>query len=152
MRMLTKLKKQLLPFFTDDCAVIDLPLRMLVSLVIGLISLTVILSFVFQPSLFEQELIVSIHPSIAVINQTNPETHFLITVSDEQAHLISQAQVIVHADTFIKYNMTDNNGETTIKVNTTTQTDQYETFADVKVKASGYQSFFGKDLIKIIYQ
>ncbi len=146
------LTKKIKPFISNESAVIDLPMKLLVSLIIGTISLTVILSFLFQPVLFEKEVIVSVNPTVAVVNETSDETLFTVTVSDENAHYISNAQVIFHGDHFIQSNMTDKKGQTTIRVNTTTSSRQYETFADVKVKASGYHPFFGKDLVKIVYQ
>lgn len=152
MRSLIWLKTYVKKLLSNELAMIDLPMRMLVSLTIGLISITVILSFLFQPALFDQEVIVTIHPSVAIVNETNPETFFTVTVSDEQAHRIPHAQVVLHGDSFVQSNMTDNKGQTTIEVNITIPAHQYETFADVRVKASGYQTFFEQDLIKIVYQ
>lgn len=139
-------------FKTNTDAVIDLPLRLVVSLIIGMISLAAILSFILQPGFIDPELNVTLSNSIIVTNESNVAHPIQVTVLNEIQHPIKQAQVIFKSNYFIDSNQTDENGKTILIVNTTDMQTTYETYVDVMVKASGYQPYERQNLIKIIYQ
>lgn len=152
MTALYRLKKQWNNFRKQTDGVIDLPMRIVVSLIIGMVCLAAILSFFIQPNFYNPEPLITVSPTVAIINETNSKQLFIITVLDEKSHNLPEALVIFHSDFFIQTNKTNSNGQTTLLINATTTQHLYEAYIDVTVKAQGFQTFYQQDMIKLIYQ
>ncbi len=133
-------------------AVIDLPMRLMVMLIIGVVSLAAILSFLVQPGFIDPDLTVRINPYIIYANQTNTLHQFSVTITNDEQKPVANAHVIFQNQDDVVSNSTDQTGTTTLLFNSTTEFHRYESFINVNVKAQNYQDFHAADLIKIIYR
>lgn len=136
---------------SDEHAVLSSPLRLLISLIIGIIVLGAILSSLSNPCLLPKKLVVSVTPMIETIpcdNQT-PLT-FFIFVNDSSGHTVQGASVILIGLGGASSNTTDSSGKTMIDIQCTFEKGMYEGYLDVSVKAPCHETFFYRDLIKIV--
>jgi len=129
--------KQLTAFIKNENAVIGMPMRLTVSIIIGAVALIAILSFIVNPCLFPSKMIVSVDSMINEIPAGNTSADFNITVSvsEVDGHPIRNANVIIKGLEGIGSGYTDGNGETTIQVSVGLEDGQYEGYLDVSVKA-----------------
>ena len=139
-------------FLKNNDGVIDLPIRLLVSIIIGTFSLAVILTFIFQQTIVPQHMVISISPLICSVNDTHHHPSFSITVSDENGQGIANAQVILKGSDIIDAGITNQLGETKLSLNMSTENYMYESYIDVMVKHPKYTDFFQGDMIKIIHE
>ena len=139
-------------FFSDSTAVIDLPMRLVVSLIIGTVALSAMIAFMIQPCLFPQVLSVSIDPLVSSINDTNTNVSFHIHVTDDAGNPVTDANVIIKGYHNIKSNRTDHLGNTHISFSMHIPEGISESYLDVIVKASCAATRSMTDCIKIVKQ
>ena len=138
-------------FIRNDHAVLGLPLRVTVSLIIGMIALGVILSYILNPCLFPERLIVTVTPMITTISENEiANTSFLVHVNDSKGHPISGAKVIIKGLGGGCCSLTDNKGRATVVLQVHLDPGIHEGYLGVTVDAPCHQSFEQNDLIKII--
>jgi hypothetical protein len=141
-------------FLSDTNAVLDLPMRLTVSLIIGGIALAAILGYMLNPCLFPGRMIISVSPMVEGIDFGGPENiDFTVTVTDSEGRGVSQASVIIVGLGGIGHGSTDGSGTVTIEVaNIMLEDGVFEGFLDVQVKAPCFESFSQRDMIKIYRQ
>ncbi|MDG6229591.1 MAG: hypothetical protein QCH96_06465 [Candidatus Thermoplasmatota archaeon] len=122
-------------FHTDRNAVIDLPMRLIVSVIIGTIALSTIIAVIVQPCLFPRSLSISIDPLTHTINDTSSNISFQVHVIDDSGHPVSHATVIIKGLDTIKSNVTDDSGDTLLILSMRFPEGISEMFLDVIVKA-----------------
>ena len=139
-------------FLSNKNAVIGLPMRLIVSIIIGTIALIAILSFILNPCLFPKKMIISIDPMINTLpeGENISEFDFNLTVSELDGHPITNAQVIIKGLGGIGSGSTDENGKVTIGITVELVEGQNENYLDVSVKAPCHESFLQNDMIKIV--
>jgi len=144
--------KQLTLFIKNENAVIDLPMRLTVSIVVGTVALIAILSFIINPCLFPGKMIVSVDSMVNEIpvGNVSSEFNFTFSVIDTEGHSIHNANVIIKGLGGIGSGSTDENGEITIQISAELKEGQYEGYLDVSVKAACYETFSQNDMIKIV--
>ena len=144
--------KQLTAFTKNENAVIDLPMRLTVSIVVGTVALIAILSFILNPCLFPGKMIVSVDSMVNEIPVGNVSADFNFTFSivDIEGHSIHNANVIIKGLGGIGSGSTDENGEITIQISVELEEGQYEGYLDVSVKAACHETFSQNDMIKIV--
>src|SRR4030042_1912257 len=92
--MNTKRKKRY--FLENESAVLGLPMRLTVSLIIGTIALIAILSTILNPCLFPQRMMVSITPQVTTVQGSDPENvSFTVFVNDIDGFPLTGASVII---------------------------------------------------------
>jgi len=137
--------------FSDEQAVLGLPLRLTVSLIIGIIALAAIVSFISRPCLFPENMIISINPLVASIPSSNSTVvTFIFFVNDSSSHPIQGAVVILKGLGGAGSNITDNQGKTSIQIQVKIPEGSLEGYLDGQVKAVCYNPFSQNDMIKII--
>jgi len=137
-------------FIKNEKAVLGLPMRLTVSIIIGIIALTAILSYILNPCLFPNKMIVSIDPIVNTISGDDPvDLDITVYVNERDGHPIKDANVIIEGLGEIKSGSTDENGKTIIPITVKLENGINEGYLDVSVKAPCHETFSQQDMIKI---
>ena len=144
--------KRMTAFIKNENAVLGLPMRLTVSIIIGTVALIAILSFIVNPCLFPGKMMISVDSMVNEIPAGNISADFNISVSvcEVDGHPIRNANVIIKGLGGIGSGYTDVNGETTIQISVGLEEGRYEGYLDVSVKAACYETFSQNDMIKIV--
>lgn len=134
----------------DDNAVIDLPLYLVITLIIGLFVLGSILSMIFIPTFFTPHPIISVSPVLTPINNTTASIQYQITVHTPEQTPITNAHVIIKNQDTIATNTTNNTGMATIVIHPIIPPGLHETYFDVIVRTASYQPFHHQNMLKVI--
>ena len=139
-------------FIKNKKAVLGLPMRLTVSLIIGVIALAAIISYISNPCIFPDKIIVTVNPMVNHISNGSNQANFNIDiyVKDSDGYSIKNALVIVKGLNGINSSYTDLNGKTVVNINVTLHESAYEGYLDVIVKVPCYETFSQNDMIKII--
>ena len=128
-------------------AVIDMPLRLTVTIIIGTITLLAILGYMTNLSVLSEEIIVEIDTYTAQITSNNS---FLVTVTDTNGNSLPGSLVIIKGLEQLSSNTTDNTGTTTIEVCCVLNATQSQGYLDIIVRPpDGYNDYFQEKIIKI---
>ena len=136
-------------FIPNDYAVIGLPMRLTVSLIIGMVALAAILVYILNPCLFPGKIIVSVAPMVCNIT-LNPSCNFTVTVTDTSGSPISGATALVDGLGDAGMNTTDVYGHAVLQLTVHLEPGQHEGYLDVLVKAVCHETFSQNDMIKVI--
>lgn len=140
-------------FIKNKKAVIGLPMRLTVSIVIGTIALIAIFSYMLNPCLFPDKMMVSTNPLVYTVSGTDPvDLDIVVNVTDTQGNPIQGAVVLIKGLKGIDTNTTSNTGSTNITITVTLEEEANEGYLDVNVKAACHETFDQQDLIKIVRQ
>ena len=144
--------KQFNIFLKNEKAVIGLPMRLTVSLIIGAAALSIILFYILNPCLFPGKMIVSVDPMINIIPTGFDEYEFEITVNvtDTQGYAINEASVMIKGLHDAVSNFTNSNGQATIKIKPRLESGVHESYLDIVVKAQCLKKFSKSRLIKVV--
>jgi len=138
-------------FTKNEKAVLGLPMRLTVSLIIGTVALVAILSYVMNPCLFPDRMIVSVNPMVNIVSGNNStDVNITIYVNETNGYPIKNANVIIKGLTGIGANHTDENGKTIIQITVKLENGVNEGYLDVSVKAACHETFSQQDMIKIL--
>lgn len=135
-------------FKNDKRGVEDLPMRMVVTLIVGAAALAVIVVAVSKPCIFPKTLMVE--PTTNVVTEgTHVPIH--ITVKDDRGRPIKGATVTVSGLGTGASNATDTNGKTTLYLDLDLPEYRNEGYLDIEVFAPGcYEKFYQEDAIKVV--
>jgi len=136
----------LIPFLSDDQAVLGLPMRLTVAVIIGAVTLTAILGFIMQPCLFPGNMIVSVEPMVH--NMPDGALDITVTVQDSNGRPIIDALVIITGLSVVESDSTSASGTVTF-TDVQPTLDGLEGYLDVRVKASCFETFDQTGMIKI---
>ncbi|MFH1101194.1 MAG: hypothetical protein V1726_04060 [Methanobacteriota archaeon] len=142
-------RKSVFPFIPNVSAVVGLPMRLTVSLIIGAVALAAILTYILNPCLFPGKIVVSITPMVYDIT-ANTTLNMSVTVTETSGSPISGATVLVDGLGGAGANTTDIHGKTVIQLSVHLESGQHEGYLDVVVKAACHETFSQNDMIKVI--
>ena len=146
-----KKQKKNVSFVNDDYAVLGLPLRLTVSLIIGTIALIAILSFMHNPCLFPERMRVSVTPYVTVLSEEGPENvSYIVYVSEIDGHPLQGASIIINGLGGAGIGYTDENGKTFISLQVRLQHGLHEGYLEICVKATCHETFVQHDIIKVV--
>lgn len=137
-------------FLKDDSAVIDLPVYLVITLIIGSVALVSILSMMVLPSIFTDTPIVSVEPLITSINTTNSSIQYQIYVTTPDHQPIRNAHVILKNQHTIAMNSTNKSGGATITIPVRIPSGLQQVYLDVIVKTASYQTISNNNMLKVI--
>lgn len=138
-------------FIKNEKAVLGLPVRLTVSLIVGTVALVAILSYVMNPCLFPDRMIVSVNPMVNIVSGNNStDVNITIYVNEIDGYPIKNANVIIKGLTWVGANHTDENGKTIIQITVKLESGVNEGYLDVSVKAACHETFSQQDMIKIL--
>lgn len=137
--------------FKNNHAVLALPMRLTVSVVVGTIVLLSILSVLLNPCVFPGRMIVSVTPMVTIIPGSNLENvTFLVTVNDTQGRPLSGASIIIKGLGGAGLGFTDETGNGMVQMQIYLSDGFYEGYLDISVKAPCFTSFEQQDMIKVV--
>lgn len=133
-------------------AVLGLPMRLTVSIIIGTIALSAIIAFIMSPCLIPGKLMVSLTPLLHEIpaGHNSTEITVFIKVTSSQGQPIGAAQIRIQGLQNISSNTTDRRGESTCRLTVSLEQGIREGYLDVFVKASCFEPFSHPDMIKVV--
>ncbi len=128
-------------------AVIDMPLRLTVTIIIGTITLLAILGYMANVSVLPEEIIVEVDAYTAQMTSNNS---FQITVTDTKGNPLPESLVIIKGLEQLSSNTTDAAGTTNIAVSCSLNTTQSQGYLDIVVRPpDGYKDYSQEKMIKI---
>jgi len=140
-------------FIKNEKAVLGLPMRLTVSLIIGAVALAVILSYIMNPCLFPNKMIVSITPMVNIVSGSD-STDLAITVfvNETDGYPIVNANVVIKGAGGVGSGITDESGRIIIYITVELEDGVNENYLDVSVKAACRETFSQQNMIKIVKQ
>jgi undecaprenyl pyrophosphate phosphatase UppP len=117
----------------NKSAVVDLPMRLVIAIIIGTVSLTTILAYITQPCILPSNMIVSVEPLVILTNESNNKTLINLYIRDENNIPIKDAIII-----------------SIININLSMPQGINEGYLDVLVKANCYEKINNERMIKIV--
>jgi len=139
-----------MPSIKQTEAVIDLPMYLVVTIIIGIIALGSVLSIMVLPSFYTINPIVTVDPLIASVDNSTDTITYYVQVNTQDDQPIGDAHVIIKHSSTIKANTTNSSGQTTITIQPKIPHGLHETYLDVTVKASGYPTITNTKMLKVI--
>ncbi len=139
-------------FIVDQRAVLGLPMRLTVSLIIGVVALVVIFGFVFGVCLFPQKLVVDVEPVVHFVSGGSCGNFSInVTVTDSSGNPVKDASVIIKGLSGAGSNYTDSQGFASVNIEGCLKPGRSEGYFDVRVDASGcFERFSQVDMIKVV--
>ena len=138
-------------FLVDEDAVIGLPLRIVVSLVIGMAALASIVSFMTSTGVFSQPLVVSVSPMLGTISgNSSQNVSFVVAVTDRTGHCIDAATVILSGLGGAGIGRTNVSGRTWVQLPVSLQEGVWEGYLDVSVSAPAHPRYRQEAMVKIV--
>lgn len=144
------MSKQESSLFHESAAVIDLPMRLVVTLIIGTVALSSIIAFIAQPCLIPQNLSVSLDPLVTSVNTSERNVSIRCVVTDEMHMPVKDAVVLIRGNHVIKANRTDDKGLAILVFEVSFPEGISEMFFDVVVKSSCATTQTLSNAVKII--
>jgi len=146
-----KIRKKRIYFIVNDHAVLGLPMRLTVSLVIGTVALIAILSYILNPCLFPQRMIVSVSPIMTTLQGSEPENvSFIVFVNDTTGHPLSGAVVIIKGLGGAGSGFSNKTGKAVIQIQVQLKDGIYEGYLDISVKAPCHMPVEHQEMIKVV--
>ncbi len=136
-------------FLTNDAAVLGLPMRVTVSLIIGTVALAAILSYILNPCLFPARVVVSVTPPVQTITEETP-INVTVHVSDTGGHPVNDATILIKGLGGVGTSTTNVLGNAVVTLNVSLEEGRHEGYLDITVKAACHESFIQEDMIKVI--
>lgn len=133
----------------NESAILDLPLYLVVTMIIGIIALTGILSMIVLPSYFHPTPVLSISPVVTSINNSSSQVRYHAVVTSSDGKPIKDAHVIIKNGQAISTNSTDEQGKSILTIQATIPMGLHECYFDVMVKYSNHQVFYPQ-LLKVV--
>ncbi len=133
----------------NDSAILDLPLYLVVTMIIGIIALTGILSMIVLPSYFNPTPVLSITPVVTSINTSSSPITYQALVTSSNGKPIKDAHVIIKNGQAISTNTTDEQGKSILTIQATIPIGLHECYFDVIVKYSNHHVTYPQ-LLKVV--
>jgi len=135
---------------SNDYAVLDLPMGLVVSLIIGSVCLLAILSLMLQASMIPGNLQVEIQPGYILLNDSNALVNVSVLVTDSTHHPIHNAIVIIRGYHCAVGNRTNESGYIVEQISPKMQPGLKETFLEITVQAKGFTDYQNPQGIRVL--
>jgi len=138
-------------FLKNESAVLGLPLRLTVSLIVGTLVLVAILSMILNPCLFPSRILVTITPQVTLVQGNSPENvSFTVFVNDTDGFPLSGASVIIKGLGGAGSGVTDDHGKVLVQLAVQLESGTSEGYLDVTVKAVCHVPFEHQGFVKVV--
>lgn len=138
-------------FVSNNHAVLGLPMRLTISLMIGTIVLVAVLSYLLNPCLFPQRMVVTVTPMITILSDEAPKNiSFIVQVNDTNAHPIQGASIIIKGLGGAGEGFTDTDGKAIVHLQVSLDERLHEGYLDIAVKATCHIPYMHQEMIKIV--
>lgn len=138
-------------FINNNEAVLGLPMRLTVSLVIGTMALVAVLSFIMNPCLFPQKMIISVTPMVVMSSGNHSENlTFQVNISESSGYPLYGASVIIKGLGGAGFGYSDEHGTAHIHLQIEMKTGTHEGYLSIIVTAPCHEPIQYQELIKIV--
>jgi hypothetical protein len=138
-------------FWKNNTAVLGLPMRLTVCLLIGTVALIAILSYIMNPGIFPHKMIVSVTPMLVSLPGNSTENlTFWVNISEIDGHPLHDASVIIDGLGGAGSGYSDTNGTAVVHLTVYLEEVWREGYLDLSVSAPGHESLVLHDMIKIV--
>lgn len=137
-------------FLRSEEAVIGLPLRLVVCVVIGMISLGSILGFMTSRDLFPDSLVVSVVPMLTMVGNGTQNVSFLVTVQNPQGGGVESATVIVSGLGGAGMGRTNGSGKALVSLAVVLEPGLFEGYLGVRVDAVSHARYLSGSMLKVV--
>jgi hypothetical protein len=145
-------KHSIFHFANNDSAVLDLPLYLVVTIIIGSIALASILSMIILPPYFTPNPVLTITPVVTAINSSNTTIQYEALVNTQEGKPIANAHVIIKNGQTISTNITNEFGIANLSIQAIIPPGLHECYFDVIVKSSTHQVSYQKMLKVVLWR
>ncbi len=146
-----KYQKKIRYFLKNESAVLGLPMRLTVSLIIGSIALIAILSTILNPCLFPHRMLVTISPQVTTVQGSDPENvSFTVFVNDSDGFPLRGASVIIKGLGGAGSGVSENDGKALVNLEIQLENGTYEGYLDISVRAPCHVPFEYQAIVKIV--
>jgi hypothetical protein len=146
-----KLGKTLCYFLKNEAAVIGLPMRLTVSLIIGAIALIAILTMIINPCLFPHRLLVTLSPQVTIVHDGDPENvSFIVFVNDSDGFPLEGATVIIKGLGGAGSGVSGRDGKADVNLQVRLENSTYEGYLDISVRAPCHVPFEYEAIAKVV--
>ena len=136
----------------NNNAVIGLPVRLTVSLIIGAAALSLILFYILNPCIFPKKMVVSVDPMVNIIPKgKNQETFSIkVIVKDDEGYPVKGASILIKGLGDIASNNTNKDGLSYIEISPELDNGVHEGYLDITIKAQCLETFSQSKYIKVV--
>lgn len=146
-----KNRKKIHYFLKNESAVLGLPMRLTVSLIIGSIALIAILSTILNPCLFPHRMVVTMSPQVTIVKGSDPENvSFIVFVNDSGGFPLNGASVIVKGLGGAGFGFSDKDGKAIVNLEIQLESGTYEGYLDISVRAPCHVPFEYQAIVKVV--
>jgi len=139
-------------FRKNDEATLGLPMRLIIFLIIGMATLLAILSFMMNPCVFPQKMIVSVSPMVAFVpGNDSTNLTFTVNVSERGGQPLQGASVIIRGLGGAGAGFTDDFGVAIISLGVHMERGIHEGYLGISVSAPCHELVLYQELIKIVH-
>jgi len=129
----------------------DLPLRLIVTIIVGGAAVGVITSFLFTTCWHKEGLEVFWTPEMIVLNEEQEYYPIKIYVTDNRGNVVKNANVVITGLGEAVSGKTDDKGEIAFEISIELPEFRNEGYLDIEVNAAGcYTQFYQEDAIKVV--
>jgi hypothetical protein len=144
-------EKKIRYFLKNNYAVLGLPLRLTVSLILGTLVLFAILSYILNPCLFPHQIIVSVTPQVTVVNGSDPQNvSFIVFVNETNGHPLNNASILIKGLGGAAAGFSDKTGRSIITLQVQLEQGLCEGYLDIIVKAPCHVPFECQAIAKVV--
>jgi hypothetical protein len=134
----------------NEDAVVGLPLRLVVCLVIGMVALGSILGMMMSMDLIAKPMVISVSPMLAVVGNGTQNVSLLVSVQDPEGGGVDRATVVVVGLGGAGLGRTNGTGKTWVNLGVCLEPGLLEGYLDVRVSAVRYPRFEQVSMVKIV--
>lgn len=147
-------KRRFISLKKNDYAVLGLPMRITVGLILGMVVMGFVVAYILNPCLFPNKMIVTIDKLAEPItgnvgDAVDFDLTFNVNVKDKDGYPVEKANVVIKGLGGIADDLTDKNGNVPINIKGTIEAGIYEGYLDVNIKAPCFETFSQNDMIKL---
>jgi hypothetical protein len=135
--------------FNED-AVVGLPLRLVVCLVIGMAALYSILGLMTQRDLIPRPMVVSVSPMFGVVGNGSQNVSFVVSVQDAEGGGVDEATVLLSGLGGAGIARTNGSGAAVVALAVRLEPGVCEGYLDVGVTAVGRPRFVQESMVKVV--
>ena len=145
-------KIKIISILNNNRAVLGLPLRLTVCLIIGSAALMFILLYIYNPCLIPEKMVVDVDPLVNIIPKGKNKESFTIFVhvSDKNGFNIQDANIIIKGLGDAEINKTNEKGISKLELTPYLAPGINEGYLDIEIQSSCKESFSQNKLIKIV--
>jgi hypothetical protein len=141
---------RLVHLLCNEDAIVGLPLRLVVCLVIGMAALGSILGLMTSQDLLPRPMVVSVSPMFGVVGNGTQNVSFVVSVQDPEGRGVGMATVVMSGLGGAGVGRTNASGGTVVSLSVCLEPGVLEGYLDVRVSAVRHPRFEQGSMVKVV--